>query len=175
MNVRDLFRLTLCHLGEDMDEYTLEEFRFAMLSAMNRAYMEIMRNKRRPMRNEQVPARDGVIDVARLSNTCALVCSVRDGLREVPFELLDEGRISVKADGELSIRYLALPPMLAAEEDVPRFPAAYHAALADYAAYTILGSTARQARAEFFLRNYMNAYSNIPPEVSSTMIAEKWA
>lgn len=177
MNTKQLIELSLLHLGEDTDAETVTEFRPALLCALNEGYSEIIRAKIRPVAKEDVALTDGKFGMDALEKDCIGINRVlsKDGVN-LPFTISGGIVDTHSLQPAATVEYAFMSPALAEDADVPVFAADKHHALADYAAYRLMGtgSRSRQIRGEFFFENYLRACTRIGEEYAPPSITNKY-
>ena len=94
--------------------------------------------------------------------------------REIPFETR-ENRLYTSCDGAFVLSYLGAPGLLLADTDEPPIPQSSHGALADYAAWRVLGSggTQAQSRAQFYLARFERARRTLDSWLEGRMGASR--
>ena len=139
MTLREIMQLTMANLGEDTDDYTLEEYRqdYALVQRINEGYVEACSQAFLPKTIEAVSlSEQSLVDLEDLEYALLSL----DGI----YADEEGGHVySFSAQGESEYTYL--PQMLEKDTDVPAFAVHYHPALADYAAYRILIASAGNA------------------------------
>lgn len=153
MTLREIMQLTMANLGEDTDDYTLEEYRqdYALVQRINEGYVEACSQAFLPKTIEAVSlSEQSLVDLEDLEYALLSLDGIyadEEGGHVYSFSAQGESavRVDAPAGSEVWMEYTYLPQMLEKDTDVPAFAVHYHPALADYAAYRILIASAGNA------------------------------
>lgn len=155
MTLQELLTAALQQLDRGTDAQTLETWRDKLTRYLNDAIIDLT-DMVRPRRTEQTEILRGTIDLDALTRPCIKVTALRQGEKRLPF-YYGAGtsfiHIPGAADGPATLTYRYMPPMLAADTDVPELPEYSHGALVTYAVARerAAGDAAAAAQAGFQL------------------------
>lgn len=167
MTVRELIEQTLSNYGMEADEQTVQEYRPAILRALNEAYSAALQ-RTLPQKTVACAVQgESFIPFSALPDDASRVLAVHTQ-EGIPVRFVPAGEGIRIACGEetvvLTVRLT--PPALATDADTPRLPEGAQPLLADFAAWRLMaaGGRQRQSRGEVYLNQYMTALAHLTPE-----------
>lgn len=167
MTVRELIEQTLSNYGMEADEQTVQEYRPAILRALNEAYSAALQRILPQKTVECAVQAESFIPFSALPAEASRVLAVHTKAG-IPVRFVPAGEgVRIACGEELVVVTVRLaPPALAADADTPRLPEGAQPLLSDFAAWRLMaaGGRQRQSRGEVFLNQYMTALAHLMPE-----------
>lgn len=136
MTLLELITGVLRQLDRGTDAQTIEHWRDKLTRYLNDGMIDLVYEVR-PRKTVDVAIENGAIDLTALPGACIKAVALSRGGRRVCFYYgADSASLRVPGvpDGTAQLTYRYLPPLLAADTDVPDLPEMCHGALILYAA-----------------------------------------
>ena len=171
MTVNQIMTDALLELDEDCSD--LNEYRQKFQRYINDGYQIAVRDYLKPRRRETLRTDEkGMLSLAWMPVVRVIGVFDGDG-REIPFEISAEGtevKTGVK-NRNVHLLYQTEYKALVEDLDSPQLPDFAHSALVDYVCYRHLssGSMAKQAKAQYYLRNFNDMLFRLTPEAHGSV------